>query len=294
MGIIKHRKIFIAIALVLSLMSIFVMVTRGFDYGIEFTGGSLLEVSYTEGTQPDIDHIHVVLDGTPFESSLVQPLGSLGYVIKTDALDDSGGKLLEETLALAGGDMTVERFNSIGPSVGKQLQTKSLYALIGVSFATLLFVAFAFRKISGPVSSWKYGVVAVGLLIHDILVTVGVLSFLGIEVDTLYVVGLLSILGLSINNTIVVFDRIRENLLSYKEAEKNHFFSLVGSAITQTLHRSIFISLAVVIVLTSLLVVGPESTKTLSLTLLIGIVVGTYSSIFLASPLITLFIKKED
>lgn len=292
MKIIKLRKFFVLLTLVVVIASIIVISLKGFKFSIEFTGGSLLELSYAEGERPDIANLRETLEGTEFASSLIQPLGDNGFVLKTETLDDAEKNTLVNLLSQTGESMIVERFNSIGPSVGKQLQTKSLYALIGVSLATLLFIAYAFRKVSGVVPSWKYGVIAVGLLVHDILVTVGILTLLSIEVDTLYVVGLLSILGLSINNTVVVFDRIRENLLSQKHISKDEFLSLVGNAVTQTLHRSILMSLTLVFALAALLFVGPDSTKNLSLVLLIGIFVGTYSSILLSSSLLSYMFKE--
>lgn len=293
MFIIKYRKLFISISALLVLAGIIIVSTKGLDYGIEFTGGSVLEVSYEE--KPTIDEVRASLAVIGFADTLVQPFGENGYVVKTQSLTEGERKELTSAVAVDDREMVIERFNSIGPSVGKELRVKSLYALIAVSIGIVLFVAYAFRHVSKPVSSWKYGLVAVIALLHDIIIPIGILTLLGTEIDTLYVVGLLSILGLSVNDTIVVFDRIRESLGDNEEKKINESFTkTVGSAISQTLTRSIFTSLTLVVVLLALYLAGPVATQTLSLVLLLGTLVGTYSSIFLASPLLTLLVSKDS
>jgi len=293
MFIIKYRKLFIAISAVLVALGITVVSVRGLDYGIEFTGGSVLEVSYDE--KPALERIQVSLSENGFDDVLVQPFGQNGYVVKTQPITEEERKVLVSSMSIEDANASIERFNSIGPSVGKELRIKSLYALIAVSLGIIFFVAYAFRRITQPVSSWKYGIVAVIALLHDIIIPVGILTLLGTEVDTLYVVGLLSILGLSVNDTIVVFDRIRESLAEIKEKNKKEdFLTTVGSAIKQTLTRSIFTSLTLIVVLLALYFRGPVATQTLSLVLLLGTLVGTYSSIFLASPLLTFLVSKES
>ncbi|MCA9353107.1 protein translocase subunit SecF [Patescibacteria group bacterium] len=287
MFIIKYRKFFIGFSALLVLASIIVVSVRGLDYGIEFTGGSVLEVSYDE--RPDIDLVHTSLAEAGFPDMLVQPFGDNGYVVKTQSLSEEQRQQLVSAMSVGDRELSIERFNSIGPSVGRELRTKSLYALIAVSLGIIFFVAYAFRHVAKPVSSWRYGIVAVIALLHDIIIPVGILTLIGTEIDTLYVVGLLSILGLSVNDTIVVFDRIRENLSTNQEKKIAEAFpTTVGMAINQTMTRSIFTSLTLIVVLVALYVAGPVATQTLSLVLLLGMIVGTYSSIFLASPLLTL------
>lgn len=294
MNIIKYKKIFLGISLALVLAAAVVVGIRGLDYGIEFTGGAVLEMNYD--VRPDIQEVKKLLTKDGFEVD-VQNFGETGYVVKTQNVTEEGRKSLITTMSSIGSEPVVERFNSIGPSVGRELRAKSLYALIFVSLGIVLFVAYAFRHVSKPVSSWKYGVVAVIALLHDIMIPVGILTLLGTEIDTLYVVGLLSILGLSVNDTIVVFDRIRENLAQNEESKIHESFDeTVGSAVSKTITRSIFTSLTLVVVLLALYYVGPVATQTLALVLLLGTLVGTYSSIFLASPLLTYMvstIKKE-
>lgn len=292
MFITNYRKWFIGFSAILVLAGITIVATKGLDYGIEFTGGSVLEVSYDQ--KPIVEDVKASLAENGFEGTLVQPFGENGYVVKTQPITEAQRKGLVSAMQLEGTDMSIERYNSIGPSVGKQLRIKSLYALIAVSLGIILFVAYAFRKVTRPVSSWKYGVVAVIALLHDIIIPVGILTLLGTEIDTLYVVGLLSILGLSVNDTIVVFDRIRESLaLNQEKNRKENFAVTVGNSIKDTITRSIFTSLTLIVVLLALYFKGPVATQTLSLVLLLGTLVGTYSSIFLASPLLTLLVSKD-
>lgn len=292
MFITKYRKWFIGFSALLVIAGISIVASKGLDYSIEFTGGSVLEVSYDE--KPEITDVRAALAEIGFEDTLVQPFGENGYVVKTRSLTEGERKEIVSAMDIDQRAMTIERFNSIGPSVGKELRTKSLYALIAVSIGIVLFIAYAFRHVSQPVSSWKYGIVAVIALLHDIIIPVGVLTLIGTEVDTLYVVGLLSILGLSVNDTIVVFDRIRENLADNTEKNKKEDFTeTVGNAISQTMTRSIFTSLTLIVVLLALYYAGPVATQTLSLVLLIGMIIGTYSSVFLASPLLTLLVGKK-
>jgi len=292
MFITKYRKWFIGFSALLVILGITIVAINGLDYGIEFTGGSVLEVSYDE--KPEIEEVRSTLTEIGFGEVLLQPFGENGYVIKTKPLLEEERKEIVSAMDIEGSGMVIERFNSIGPSVGKELRAKSLYALIAVSIGIVLFVAYAFRHVSRPVSSWKYGIVAVIALLHDIIIPIGILTLLGTEIDTLYVVGLLSILGLSVNDTIVVFDRIRENLAHNQEKSLNEDFTkTVGNAISQTITRSIFTSLTLFVVLLALYFAGPAATQTLSLVLLLGTLVGTYSSIFLASPLLTILVSED-
>ncbi|MGB0925314.1 MAG: protein translocase subunit SecF [Minisyncoccia bacterium] len=289
MNIIKYKKIFLGISLILVLTAASVVGVKGLDYGIEFTGGSVMEVSYAS-EKPAVETLRAEVATTNIDAQ-IQPFGEMGYIIKTGFLTENERITLSDIATQNSG--TVERFNSIGPSVGKELRTKSLYALILVSLGIVLFVAYAFRHVSEPVSSWRYGVVAVIALLHDLIIPVGILTLLGTEIDTLYVVGLLSILGLSVNDTIVVFDRIRDGIAE-KTSKTVDFDTTVGHAVNDTIARSVFTSLTLVVVLLALYFAGPVATRTLSLVLLLGTIVGTYSSIFLASPLLTYMVSKKE
>ena len=289
MFIIKNKRIFISISIVLVLLSIVSLFVFGFRIGIDFKGGALVEVVYKTNrpAQSDLDATFKALD---FGSVLIQPTGELGYIVKSLDLNEAQHSLLLKTLSQDGKSSLEEKnFNSIGPSVGRELTRKAIIAIVLVSLAIILFIAFAFRKISRPVSSWKYGLMAIVSLLHDVIIPIGLFSilsrFYGAEVDTLFVVAVLTILGLSVSDTIVIFDRIRENL---RNKTGNSFGDTVGKSLDQSYMRSIFTSLTVIIVLLSLFFFGPESTKYFALMLTAGMFFGTYSSIFLASPLLVL------
>jgi preprotein translocase subunit SecF len=289
MFVIKNKKIFIGISTILVLISVVLLFVFPLQVGIDFKGGALTEVVYktSRPMQSDLDAAFKALN---FGSVLIQPTGDLGYIVKSLDLNEVQHSLLLKTLSQNGKSPLEEKnFNSIGPSVGQELTRKAIIAIVLVSLGIILFIAFAFRKVSRPVSSWKYGLMAVVSLLHDVIIPIGLFTllshFYGAEVDTLFVVAALTILGLSVSDTIVIFDRIRENL---KNRTENSFSHTVGKSLDQSYMRSIFTSLTVIIVLLSLFFFGPESTKYFALMLTAGMFFGTYSSIFLASPLLVL------
>lgn len=294
MFIIKHKNIFIGISIalvILSFVSFFVFTP---DVGIDFKGGSLLEVSY-KTDRPAQDVVIKSLESLNLNkfSALVQPVGDNDYVIKSRDLTDVEHTAVIGALSLLNKDSFTEvAFNSIGPSVGRELTEKAIVAVVLVSLAIILFIAFAFRQVSRPVSSWKYGLIAIVTLLHDVVIPVGLFAlfshFYGVELDTLFVVAVLTILGLSVSDTIVIFDRIRENLKTLGGTNKIDFSEIVGRSIDQSYVRSISTSMTVILVLLALVFFGPVTTKYFALMLTAGMFFGTYSSIFLASPLLVL------
>ncbi len=293
MFIIKHKKIFIILSIVLVLLSIISLFVFGLKVGIDFKGGALTEVVYTTArpAQADLD---IAFQSLELGSVLIQPTGELGYILKARDLNEAEHALLLKTLSVDGkSSLTETSFNSIGPSVGRELTRKAIIAIILVSLAIICFIAFAFRKVSKPVSSWRYGFIAIVTLLHDVAIPVGIFVVLshyyGAEMDTLFVVAILTILGLSVSDTIVIFDRIRENLNNLEiTKEKISFQETVGKSLEQSYVRSVCTSLTVILVLIALFVFGPVSTKYFALMLVTGMFFGTYSSIFLASPLLVL------
>ncbi len=287
MFIINHKKIFIGFSILMVLLAVATIAYFGLNIGIDFKGGSLSEVSYP-ADRPDISAVQSAIKPLNIGEALVQPTGTDGFLIKTKYLSEPERVSLMQVLSL-GDKFKVEEksFNSIGPSVGQELTKKAIYAIVLVSLAIIIFIAFAFRGVSKPVSAWKYGLIAIATLLHDITIPVGIFAILshfnGAEVDTLFVVAVLTVLGISVSDTIVVFDRIRENL---KTHSFENFSETVGGSLTQVYQRSINTSLTVILVLLSLFYFGPESTKNFSLMLTAGMFFGTYSSIFLASPLL--------
>jgi len=286
MFIVKYRKIFFTLSLLTILFSFYAMVAKGFNAGIDFKGGSIIEVSYD--TQPDVEALKKALSLNGFTDARIQIAGEKDVMVKTHALSEAERQVLSQTLAANGTNMQEKRFSSIGPTIGQELRTKAWYAIVFVILGIVLFIAFAFRHVSEPISSWKYGVITTMTLLHDIIVPAGVFVWMGKEVDTLFVVALLSIMGISVHDTIVVFDRIRENL---KLRVSNDFATTVGMSLRQTFTRSINTSLTVMLVLATLYFFGPASTKDFSFILWIGIFIGTYSSVFIASPLLVVFEK---
>jgi preprotein translocase subunit SecF len=294
MDISKNLKYFFILPVLLSLASGAALFVWGLKPGIDLAGGSLLQVSYT-GSVPSVEQVRSAVAPLNLGEVRVQPTGANAFILRQKDLTNDEKNTLEGALGKLG-TLHEDQFNSVGPSIGAELLQKAWIAIALVTISIILFIAFAFRGVSKPVASWKYGVVAIITLLHDILIPTGLFALLGhtrgAEVDALFIVALLTILGISINDTIVVFDRIRENLRLNEERHKREAFDeVVGRSIMQTLARSINTSLTVVIVLLALFFVGPASTKDFALTLTVGMIAGTYSSIFLASPLLVVWEK---
>jgi len=292
MFIIKHKIIFISISIALVILSLASLLVFGLKIGIDFKGGALTEINY-KTVRPSQDDLTAPLKALNFGDILLQPTGNLGYIVKSRDLSDAEHTQLLQTLSQGDNSSLTElSFDSIGPSVGRELTRKAITAVILISLAIICFIAFAFRKVSKPISSWKYGLIAIITLLHDVAIPVGLFvllsHFYGAEVDTLFVVAVLTILGLSVSDTIVIFDRIRENLRNQANANKMDFGEIVGKSLEQSYVRSICTSLTVILVLLALFFFGPASTRYFALMLTAGMFFGTYSSIFLASPLLVL------
>jgi preprotein translocase subunit SecF len=290
----KDLKYFFILPALFSLFALFAIITWGLKPGIDLAGGSLLQVSYTQG-RPPIEEVQALVSKLGYGEVRVQPTGADAYVLRQRDLSPAEKNIMETVLGGLG-PIHEDQFTSVGPILGAELLQKAWIALSLVTVCIILFIAFAFRRVSKPVASWKYGVVAIVTLLHDILIPAGVFALLGhitgAEVDSLFIVALLTILGISINDTIVVFDRIRENLaLNEAHHKREDFDEVVGRSIMQTLARSINTSLTVVIVLFSLYFLGPVATQDFALTLIVGMIAGTYSSIFLAAPLLVAWEK---
>lgn len=298
MFIVTHRKIFYAISGLLVLGSIVALAVWGLNLGIDFKGGSLIEIEYSSGVRPSVEIVGMNLERL---QPSVRPTGEKGYIIRMRTVSENERVEIISGLQKTAPDqkIDVKRFNSIGPLIGKEAGRKAILSIVLVIICIVLFITLAFRKVSEPVSSWKYGIIAIVALIHDVIVPAGVFAvlghFQGVEVDTLFVTALLVILGFSIHDTIVVFDRVRENLkLSKLYKEKKSFEEIVGNSIGQTFVRSVNTSLTTILALVVLYFVGSESTQYFSLALIVGITVGTYSSIFLGSPLLVTVEKWQN
>lgn len=289
MKIIPHKKIFLTIAAILVAASITAIVIWGLPLGIDFTGGALLEADY-QSDRPANDVVRNVLN--PIIGDVqVQPTGERGIIVRGPAIDETTHQNVLAALR-AFGDFEEHRFESIGPTIGRELQKKAVTALIIVLGLIILYIAWAFRKVSRPVSSWKYGLAAVIALVHDVTIPTGIVAALGqfgtFQIDAFFITALLTILGFSVHDTIIVFDRIRENL---KRVSNEPFEAVTNRSVNEVMSRSINTSLTIILVLLAVLFLGGETTKNLALVLTLGGVFGTYSSIFVASPLLTLWAK---
>lgn len=298
MFIIKNRKIFFAISGALVGLSLAAVAFFGIVFGIDFTGGTIIEVEYPDG-RPDQSRVETRLDRLDLGAYSLRDSDAQGFLLRTKDLSEEARAEVMDALSLNGG-VRVEtlRLNTIGPVIGQELRSKAFVAIAVVVVMIILFVAFAFRKVSEPVSSWKYGLIAIAALVHDIIIPFGVFAvlgyFFGAEVDILFVMALLAILGYSVNDTIVVFDRVRENLRANIEREKKEpFTDTVGRSLEQTFARSINTSLTTLFVLCSLYFLGGDATKNFALVLIAGVLAGTYSSLFFATPLLTVLGERK-
>ncbi|MDQ2933277.1 MAG: protein translocase subunit SecF [bacterium] len=289
MWVVTYRKYFYAFSLILMIGAFVSLGMWGLKPGIDFTGGTLVEVSYPE-TTPDQALVTAALAQIDPTASVrsTEVNGVKGFIVRLKPVDQTEKAAVFSSLSLNGAHKIEEKnFSSVGPILGAEAIRKSLLSILLVIICIVLFITFAFRKVSEPVKSWKYGFVAIVALVHDVIIPVGAFSILGhfggYEVDTLFVTALLVILGFSVHDTIVVFDRVRENL---RNPTKKPFSEIVGESISQTFARSINTSLTTLIALVVLYFVGGETTQHFALALIIGIAAGVYSSIFIGSPLL--------
>lgn len=289
MFIVKYKSLFIGIALAMVFASVGLVAHFGIKKGVDFTGGTVIEITYTNPS-------------ATIDPSVLLEQGVKAFSVKEGVYKFISQKSYEETSAIlvttlnkAANPYTETQVNTVGPTMGKEMTKKAAIAIVIVVIAILGFIAFAFREVSYPVASWKYGVVAMVTIVHDIIVPTGVYAYLshtrGAEIDTLFVVALLTVMAVTISDKIVVFDRIRENLKV--QGSRKPFDAIVGDSLSQTFTRSVNTSATTVLSLVALYFFGPETTKFFSLTLMVGIVVGTYSSIFVASPILTFWNKKK-
>jgi preprotein translocase subunit SecF len=288
MQIKNNQSVLFILPGVFSLLALIAIGIWGLKPGIDLAGGSMLQVSYE--ARPAVEEVNTKLVELGYGEIRVQASNENDFILRQRELTADEKQKLMSVLGTFG-TMHEVQFNSVGPTIGEEIVRKSWWAITLVSLSIIAFIAFAFRHVSKPIASWKYGVVAIVTLLHDILIPTGIFAYLGYargaEVGVFFIVAILTTLGISINDTIVVFDRIRENLsINEKKSRHESFGDLVWRSIFQTMARSINTSLTVVIMLVSLFILGPDSTKDFALTLIVGMVAGTYSSIFLASPLL--------
>lgn len=298
-NIIEKKKIWFGLSGLMVVVSIAALFMWGLKLGIDFTGGSLLEVSYSE-TRPNISQVEESLADLNLQSLKIQPSDQLSYLLRFEEIDENVHQQILTNMSniqvdgVENNQLTEQRFEAIGPVIGNELKNKAIESIIIVLLFIVMYIAYAFRKVSKPVASWKYGVSAIVALAHDILIITGIFSILGyvmgVEVDVLFVTALLTILGFSVHDTIVTFDRTRENL--YKSQEKS-FEEIVNISVNQTIVRSINTSATTLFVLLAIYFFGGQTIQNFVLALILGVIIGTYSSIFIASPLLTIWNKKD-
>lgn len=307
--IIKRRKIWFSISSLLVIASLASLVMFGLNLGIDFTGGSLLELKF-KTERPSVAEVNESLSDLDLGSLVVQSIGDDGMIFRFQNIEESvHQEVLSRIESLVNPEMETDasstegilvsnveelRFDAVGPSIGQELKRKSIYAMLVVLFFIVIYIAIAFSKVSKPVASWKYGLSAIIALFHDVIITLGVFSLLGylmnVEISTAFVAALLTVLGYSVNDTIVVFDRVRENLPKSEE----DFEGTVNTSVNQTIQRSINTSVTTLAVLLSIYFFGGATIKDFVLALSVGVFIGTYSSIFLASPVLVLWEKWGD
>lgn len=289
MYIVQHRALFFwatGFILAAAIGSIFVF---GLPPGIDFTGGSLMHVRY-EREVPAFSAVEKQVAIVPLGQVSVRSAGDHMISIRTRTMTPAEHDAV--LAAISSNASTTElSYTSVGPALGSEFTTKALWAIGAVILAIALYIAFAFRKVSRPVSSWYYGLTVIAILIHDLIVPAGFFAILAhytsAQVDALFITALLALLGYSVNDTIIIFDRVREHLANNeKTGFKESFEATVGKSIDETITRSINMSLTVVLALGALVLFGAPATKDFALVMLVGVIAGTYSSILLAAPLL--------
>jgi len=279
---------------VLILATIISLFTSGLNTGIDFKGGSFIEIQSeqltSEITQTVTETVNTFVEKNSLDNSVVIPAGETAIQIKTSYLSEQlHTELIGEITKATEVEFTENRFETVGPSISSSLKTKALLSLVIALAAIIIYIATAFREIPKQYNPWKFGLAAFGALVHDVIIILGIFSVFQFEIDTLFVTALLTIIGFSVHDTIVVFDRIRENL---KTMEGKKLKTVCNASLTQTLSRSLNTSVSTLITLLALVLLGSESIYLFSLALTLGIAVGTYSSLFIATPILNYLNRK--
>lgn len=285
------KKIYIALfsfSIILTFIAGYFIFNHGLNLGVDFKGGSIIELTYS-GERPSVQGVtKAISDKIKVDSISVTPSGDKDLIIRTSTITEQQHQLILESIKTTNAEFTEKRFDSIGPSIGEELRYNSIIGIIVLILAIIIYIAIVFRSMGRIISPFAMGLGAFVALVHDVVISVGIFSFLGfyygIEISAVYVAAALTILSYSISDTVVVFDRVRENVIRFGGRES--FFSLVHKSIVQTLSRSINTSLTTILALLAIYLFGGESVKYFALALIIGISLGTYSSIFVASPVL--------
>ncbi len=295
LDIIKNKSYFLGFSGTLVAFSIVLVLVLGLKAGIDLQGGTQWRIAFqkTDVTESGIQSI--VQQASKNTEVIVKKEDDGSFLIRTHTMGNDEHQANVQALRTAFGEFEERNFSSIGPAIGAELKRNAMWAIAAVLFGISLYIAWAFRKVSEPVKSWKYGLVTLVTLFHDVMIPTGLLAVLGawkgIEMDTNFIVALLVVMGFSVHDTIVVFDRIRENLIR-ERGKKTPLGDIINYSVKETFARSVNTSFTLILVLCALLVFGPSSLFYFILTILVGTIFGTYSSIFVASPLLHLWQKK--
>ncbi|MEK7464626.1 MAG: protein translocase subunit SecF [Patescibacteria group bacterium] len=291
MKVIEKRNIYLTFSTTLIIASWILIAVFGLRAGIDLKGGTSWQIYF-----PDLkntvheDQIRSIFVADNVEA-FVTSASDGSFIVRTKDLSEEDHQKYRKILIEKLGSLEEKSFSSIGPIIGSELKRKSIWAIFAVMVGISLYIAYAFRKVSGSVQSWKYGVITLMTLVHDVSIPAGLLALLGkwkgVEIDTNFIVALLFVMGFSVHDTIVVFDRVRENLLTNRG--KINFGETINQSIKETFARSINTSFTLVLVLVALLFFGPATLFYFILTILVGTIFGTYSSIFIASPVLYLW-----
>lgn len=287
MKIVKNRWYWFLLSGVLLASAIGLLATFGLKQGIDFTGGTLLSVRFEKRPTPvDAEKALAVFN---LNAITIQPAGEADLIFRFKTVEEDTHQKILETLGSTFGKVTELQYNAIGPAVGEELRQKAVSSLVIIFLLVLGFIAWSFRKVSAPVQSWKYGAVVLASAFHDVLIPVGLFALLGKfynwEIGTPFIAAVLTIMGYSINDTIVVLDRVRENL----QKMSGTFEEIVEQSIQQTMLRSLNTSLTTILALSAVFFFGGDSIKDFALALIVGVATGTYSSIFVIPSLLVVW-----
>ncbi len=290
MNIVARRRLWFGISLAMIIPGMISLALWGLKPGIDFRGGQEMELKGPQNQSA----VRTLFISSGAQDVTVTTTGSSGLLVRY-RVEDKDSKKVESALksSLAKGNYTQVSFSSVGPSVSADITRNALISILLASTAILLYIAFAFRNAPPPVSSWNFGISAIIAMVHDALILIGLFSILGhffeVQIDSLFVTAVLTTIGFSVHDTIVVFDRVRENLRKYNKP----FDEVVNLSINETFARSLNTSLTVILTLTALLLFGGESIRLFVLALLVGTIAGTFSSIFNASPMLVVLNNRK-
>lgn len=288
-------KIMFFFSVALTAAAIVLTAVFGLRFGVDFRGGSLLEIVF-DNTRPTVEELGSVVNPISGVKNMnVNPVGDKGMLIRLNDINEPTHQDVLNKISQKFGQITENRFDSIGPTIGNELRSRSIKAIVILLIAIVIYIALVFRKMARVLSPWAMGLAAVIALVHDILIPTGVFAllghFMGIEITAVFVAAALTILGYSLSDSVVVFDRVRENAIRFGTSQ--NFGELVHKSIMQTLVRSLNTTLTTLLALVAIYFFGGESIKYFALALIIGIFVGAYSSIFIAAPILVWWSRKR-